>query len=103
MSRENAPEGAPMPNVGDRVIVPGTKLGQPTREGTLTGKVGSMIRVRWVDGTESLFTPGAGSVEYRPAGGSAAGLRRRGTNGSTKAKPAKKPAAKKAPVAKKKR
>lgn len=55
-----------MPQVGDRVIVAGQKLGAPTREGTLLAKIGSMIRVRWSDGNESLFTPGAGSVEYQP-------------------------------------
>lgn len=88
-----------MPKVGDRVVVAGQKVGGGTREGTLTGVVGSMIRVRWTDGAETLFSPGAGTVEYlagkaKPNGKTAA---------KAAAKPAKKPASKKdAPKAKKK-
>lgn len=85
-----------MPKVGDRVVVAGQKVGGGTREGTLTGVVGSMIRVRWTDGAETLFSPGAGTVEYL------AGKAK--PNGKTSAKAAaKKPASKKdAPKAKKK-
>lgn len=80
-----------MPQVGDRVIVAGQKLGAPTREGTLLAKVGSMIRVRWSDGNESLFTPGAGSVEYQPQSKAAAA---KGSGKGNSSKPAAKASAK---------
>ena len=73
-----------MPKVGDRVIVQGVKIGNPSREGTCIGIAGKLINVRWSDGTTSLFTPGAGSVSFEPGNGKAA------------SKPASKPAAKKA-------
>ena len=76
-----------MPKTGDRVIVEGNKVGQLRREGTLLGTIGKAIRVRWADGSETLFTPGAGSVTFE-AGTS--------KNGPTKrpAPAAKKPAVK---------
>lgn len=78
-----------MPKVGDRVVVEGSKVGGGRREGTLRKVVGSLIQVRWEDGSETLFAPGAGTVQFLPAGK---------TNGSAKAsKPA---AAKKAPAKK---
>lgn len=58
-----------MPNVGDRVIVEGNKVGQLRREGTMVEALGSLIKVRWTDGTESLFTPGAGSVRFEAGKG----------------------------------
>lgn len=57
-----------MPKAGDRVVVAGNKLGSPTRVGTLVKTVGTMIRVRWENGTESLFQPAAGSVTYQAPG-----------------------------------
>lgn len=87
-----------MPKAGDRVVVAGNKLGSPTRVGTLVKTVGTMIRVRWENGTESLFQPAAGSVVYETGG-----------NGKTLAKgpgktAAKAPAkAKAAPAAKAKK
>jgi hypothetical protein len=58
-----------MPTVGDRVIIEGNKVGQQRREGTLVESIGSLIKVRWADGTESMFTPGAGSVRYESSNG----------------------------------
>ena len=57
-----------MAKVGDRVIVEGTKVGQQRREGVCVGQVGTLIRVRWDDETESLFTPGAGAVRFLSGG-----------------------------------
>ena len=51
-----------MPEVGDRVRVQSTKLGQVVREGVVTGVVGHLLRVQWSTGEESTFTPGPGSV-----------------------------------------
>ena len=62
-----------MPKVGDRVVVEGSKVGGARREGTLLKVVGSMIRVRWADGSETLFSPAAGTVQYLPGNGSAFG------------------------------
>lgn len=77
-----------MPKTGDRVVVQGNKIGAPTRVGTLLKTVGSMIQVRWEDGTDSLFKPGAGAVSFESDG-----------NGKLAKSPAKpKAAAKKAPA-----
>ena len=51
-----------MPEVGDRVRVESTKLGQAVREGVVTGVVGHLLRVQWSAGEESTFMPGPGSV-----------------------------------------
>ncbi len=52
---------------GDRLRVHGRTLGQPTREGTVTEVRGSagepMLRMRWDDGTESIFMPTLGVAE----------------------------------------
>lgn len=79
-----------MPKVGDRVIIDGTKLGAPRREGTFLEQIGSLIKVRWADGVESLFSPGAGSVRFEA------------TAKAAKA-PTKKAAVKKAPAKAKKK
>lgn len=77
-----------MPKTGDRVIVQGNKIGAPTRVGTLLKTVGSLIQVRWEDGSDSLFKPGAGAVSFESDG-----------NGKLAKSPAKqKAAAKKAPA-----
>lgn len=76
-----------MPKVGDRVVVDGSKVGGGRREGTLRKVVGSLIQVSWEDGSETLFAPGAGTVQYLPGTGK--------TNGGSKAsgkKAASKPA-----------
>jgi Domain of unknown function (DUF1918) len=51
-----------MPEVGDRVRVESSKVGQPLREGVVTEVLGHLLRVRWSTGEESTFTPGPGSV-----------------------------------------
>jgi len=51
-----------MPEVGDRVRVESTKLGQAVREGVVTGVVGRLLRIEWSTGEESTFMPGPGSV-----------------------------------------
>lgn len=72
-----------MPKVGDRVVVEGSKVGGGRREGTLRKVVGSLIQVRWEDGSETLFAPGAGTVQFLPAG-------KTNGNAAKKAAPAKK-------------
>jgi Domain of unknown function (DUF1918) len=51
-----------MPEVGDRVRVESSKVGQAVREGVVTEVLGHLLRVRWSSGEESTFTPGPGSV-----------------------------------------
>jgi hypothetical protein len=86
-----------MPKPGDRVIIEGTKLGAVRREGELLEAIGSLLKIRWSDGSESLLTPGAGAVRFAPAGSKRGNSRT--TTKSTKA--AKTPArAKKAAVKK---
>ncbi len=51
-----------MATVGDRVHVASRKLGQPPREGVVTGVSGTLLRVRWSTGEESTIVPGTGSV-----------------------------------------
>ena len=62
-----------MPKIGDRVVVEGMKVGGARREGTLTKVVGQMIQVKWSDGAETLFSPGAGSVQYLAGTGKKSG------------------------------
>jgi uncharacterized protein DUF1918 len=61
-----------MPKVGDRVIIEGTKVGAQRREGSLLGVTGSLMKVRWTDGTESMISPGAGSIRFEAKRASAA-------------------------------
>lgn len=86
-----------MPKVGDRVVVDGSKVGGGRREGTLRKVVGSLIQVSWEDGTETLFAPGAGTVQYLPGTGKTNG----GSKGAAKKTAAPKKAAPKAAAAKK--
>jgi uncharacterized protein DUF1918 len=73
-----------MPKPGDRVVVEGTKIGGARREGILVSQAGSLIKVRWNDGGETMMAPGAGAVTFLP-----------GKAKATKAAPAKpKPKAK---------
>jgi len=84
-----------MPKPGDRVVVEGTKVGGGRREGTLVGTVGSLIKVRWSDGGETIMAPGAGAIRIVPGSGK---------TGTVKASSkAAKPAAKKATGKAKKR
>jgi len=90
-----------MPKVGDRVIIEGAKIGQQRREGSLVGITGSLLNVRWIDGTSSLLTPGAGSITFLPAGGSKPSGAKKVSTGKIAGKTRNsKPAAKKAAAAK---
>ena len=61
-----------MAKPGDRVIVEGTKVGGGRREGTLVGTVGSLIKIRWEDGGETIMAPGAGAIRFLPGSAKAA-------------------------------
>ena len=78
-----------MPKPGDRVVVEGSKVGGGRREGTLVETLGSLIKVRWTDGGETIMAPGAGSVSFLPGSGKAAK-----SNAAVPKKKAAKPAAK---------
>ena len=80
-----------MPKVGDYVIIEGTKVGAVRREGNLVGIVGSLLKVQWIDGTESVISPGAGAIKIEAAN----------SKGSSKKAPAAKKPAKKKPGGKK--
>ena len=82
-----------MPKPGDRVVVEGTKVGGGRREGTLVGTVGSLIKVRWSDGGETIMAPGAGAIRFFSGGGKAAPSKAPARKAAPKAKAAK-PAAK---------
>ena len=85
-----------MPKVGDRVLVEGSKVGGGRRQGTLRKVVGSLIQVRWEDGSETLFAPGAGTVQFLPAAGKGNGATKTAPkSASKKASPVKNAAAKK--------
>ncbi len=62
-----------MPKVGDYVIIEGTKVGASRREGNLVGIVGSLMKIQWIDGTESMISPGAGSIRIEPRAASSSG------------------------------
>ena len=78
-----------MPKPGDRVVVEGSKVGGGRREGTLVETLGSLIKVRWTDGGETIMAPGAGSVSFLPGSAKAAK-----STAATPKKKAAKPAAK---------
>ncbi|MGZ4120542.1 MAG: DUF1918 domain-containing protein [Actinomycetota bacterium] len=60
-----------MPKVGDWVIVEGSKVGQQRREGSLLRITGTLMTVRWNDGSESMISPAAGTCRFESrAGGS---------------------------------
>jgi hypothetical protein len=51
-----------MPEVGDRVRTHATKVDQPPREGVVTSVSGSLLRIKWSTGEETVMVPGPGSV-----------------------------------------
>ena len=55
-----------MPKPGDRVVVEGTKIGGARREGILVELSGTLIKVRWNEGGETMMAPGAGAVTFLP-------------------------------------
>jgi hypothetical protein len=84
-----------MPKPGDRVVVEGSKVGGGRREGTLVETLGSLIKVRWTDGGETIMAPGAGSVSFlpgsaKPAKSSSAAPKKKAAKPAAKAKSAKK-------------
>lgn len=52
--------------IGDRIVVESESVGQPTREGeileVIEGASALRLRVRWLDGHETIFTPSGGSA-----------------------------------------
>jgi hypothetical protein len=84
-----------MPKPGDRVVVEGSKVGGGRREGTLVETLGSLIKVRWTDGGETIMAPGAGSVSFLPGSAktaktSAAAPKKKAVKPAAKGKSAKK-------------
>jgi hypothetical protein len=51
-----------MVEVGDRIEVESEKVGESARTGMVIGVVGSLIKIKWDDGTETSMVPGAGSL-----------------------------------------
>jgi hypothetical protein len=62
-----------MPKIGDYVIIEGTKVGASRREGNLVGMVGSLLKIQWIDGTESVISPGAGAIKIQPRAAGSSG------------------------------
>jgi len=56
---------------GDLIVVNARRVGGPPREGeiieVIEGELRVQYRVRWRDGHESLFAPGAGASRIEPA------------------------------------
>jgi hypothetical protein len=57
--------------MGDHIVVNPRRAGGPAREGeiiqVIEGNLRVQYRVRWSDGHESLFAPGAGAARIEPA------------------------------------
>jgi len=74
---------------GDLIVVNPRRVGGPAREGeiieVIEGDLRVQYRVRWNDGHESLFAPGAGGARIEPA-------RDRKKTGSEGTEPKKSPA-----------
>src|SRR6266511_1491994 len=64
-------EGGPVVRKGDLIVVNARRVGGPPREGeiieVIEGELRVQYRVRWSDGHESLFAPGAGASRIEPA------------------------------------
>jgi hypothetical protein len=81
-----------MADIGDRVQVASTKVGQAPRDGVVTGVIGSLLQVKWSTGEESTFAPKMGSLSV--VGRARSGSKRRispanARTGTTKAGAAK--------------
>lgn len=78
-----------MARKGDLIVVNPQRVGGPGREGeiieVIEGDLRVQYRVRWNDGHESLFAPGAGAARIEPA-------RDRKKTGSEGTEPKKSPA-----------
>lgn len=55
-----------MAKIKDRIVVESEKVGTPLRSGVVTAIHGSLMQVKWDDGTESSFVPAAGSLTIIP-------------------------------------
>ena len=55
-------EEVDMVEVGDRVLVESEKVGMVTRSGVVMAVDGRLITVRWDSGSQSVFSPSAGSL-----------------------------------------
>jgi hypothetical protein len=64
-------EGGRVARKGDLIVVNPRRVGGPTREGeiieVIEGDLRVHYRVRWNDGHESFFAPGAGGARIEPA------------------------------------
>jgi hypothetical protein len=56
-----------MANRGDRIELPGRKVGQARRVGTVEEVHGALLTVRWETGEISTFAPTAGAITVIPA------------------------------------
>ena len=60
-----------MAKKGDLIFVSANRVGGGRREGEIVevieGQLHVRYRVRWTDGHETLFAPGAGTVKVEPA------------------------------------
>ena len=60
--------------IGDHFVIKGKKGGQPRRKGEVVDVLGSLFsprqhfRVRWDDGTVSIYIPGPGATIERKKG-----------------------------------
>jgi hypothetical protein len=61
--------------VGDQIVIESSEVGRVERRGEVLEvrdrDFGHEYRVRWEDGHESLFIPGAGAARFVPARGDA--------------------------------
>ena len=84
-----------MARKGDLIVVNPPRVGGPPREGeiieVIEGDLRVQFRVRWNDGHETLFAPGAGAARIEPA---RAGKRIRSEGTVAKKSTARKPPAK---------
>ncbi len=83
-----------MARKGDLIVVTPQRVGGSAREGEIVevieGDLRVQYRVRWNDGHESLFAPGAGAARIEPARG-----RKKPGSGGAKESPAEAATAKK--------
>jgi Domain of unknown function (DUF1918) len=60
-----------MAKKGDLILINAQRVGGPPRQGeiieVIEGELRVSYRVRWSDGHETLFAPGAGAVKIEPA------------------------------------
>ena len=84
-----------MAKKGDLIFVNANRVGGGRREGeileVIQGQLHISYRVRWTDGHESLFAPGAGTVQVEPAQTSG---RRASPSGAKRKSTVRKPKAK---------